>query len=104
MGQAFDPETLVIHQEVTPGNNPEDFKQRYDHGRSLQLQPTQLLFLSGSTYSPPLSLLKCLQFIGYLKLPISLSIKVSHYCMHIYVLEGNFGRHYTATLMLALWS
>jgi hypothetical protein len=27
MGQTSDPETLVIHQETTPGNNPEDFKQ-----------------------------------------------------------------------------
>jgi hypothetical protein len=37
MGQTSDPETLVIHQEMTPGNNPEDFKQHYDHGGSLQL-------------------------------------------------------------------
>jgi hypothetical protein len=28
MGQRSDPETLVIHQKVTPGNNPEDFKQQ----------------------------------------------------------------------------
>jgi hypothetical protein len=28
----------VKHQETTPGNNPEDFKQHYDHGGSLQLQ------------------------------------------------------------------
>jgi hypothetical protein len=28
MGQTSDPETLVIHQKVTPGNNPEDFKQQ----------------------------------------------------------------------------
>jgi hypothetical protein len=27
MGQTSDPETLVIHQETTPCNNPEDFKQ-----------------------------------------------------------------------------
>jgi hypothetical protein len=27
MGQRSDPETLVIHQKITPGNNPEDFKQ-----------------------------------------------------------------------------
>jgi hypothetical protein len=26
MGQTSDPETLVIHQKMTPGN-PEDFKQ-----------------------------------------------------------------------------
>jgi hypothetical protein len=26
MGQTSDPETLVIHQKMTPGNNPEDFK------------------------------------------------------------------------------
>ena len=38
MGQTSDPETLDIHQKVTPGNNPEDFKQHYDHGESLQLQ------------------------------------------------------------------
>jgi hypothetical protein len=38
MGQTSDPETLVIHQETTPGNNPEDCKQNYDHGGSLQLQ------------------------------------------------------------------
>jgi hypothetical protein len=25
MGQTSDPETLVIHQKMTPGNNPEDF-------------------------------------------------------------------------------
>jgi hypothetical protein len=29
MGQTSDPETLVIHQKkMTPGNNPEDFKQQ----------------------------------------------------------------------------
>ena len=33
MGQTSDPETLVIHQKMTPGNNPE----HYDHGGSLQL-------------------------------------------------------------------
>jgi hypothetical protein len=27
MGQRSDPETLVMHQKMTPGNNPEDFKQ-----------------------------------------------------------------------------
>jgi hypothetical protein len=27
MGQTSDPETLVIHQKITPGKNPEDFKQ-----------------------------------------------------------------------------
>jgi hypothetical protein len=32
-----DPETLVMHQKMTLGNNPEDFKQHYDHGGSLQL-------------------------------------------------------------------
>jgi hypothetical protein len=37
MGQTSDPETLVIHQKMTPGNNPEYFKQHYDHGGSLQL-------------------------------------------------------------------
>jgi hypothetical protein len=37
MGQTSDPETLVIHQKLTPGNNPKTFKQRYDHGGSLQL-------------------------------------------------------------------
>jgi hypothetical protein len=26
-GQTSDPETLVMHQTMTPGNNPEDFKQ-----------------------------------------------------------------------------
>jgi hypothetical protein len=36
MEQTSDPETLVIHQETTPGNNPEDFKQHHDHGGSLQ--------------------------------------------------------------------
>jgi hypothetical protein len=29
MGKASDPETLVIQQKVTPGYNPEDFKQQY---------------------------------------------------------------------------
>jgi hypothetical protein len=37
LGQTCDPETLDIHQETTTGNNPEDFKQHYDHGGSLQL-------------------------------------------------------------------
>jgi hypothetical protein len=37
MGQTSDPETLVIHQKMTPGNNPKDFKQHYDHGGSLQI-------------------------------------------------------------------
>jgi hypothetical protein len=27
MGQRSDPETLVIHQKLTPGNNPKNFKQ-----------------------------------------------------------------------------
>jgi hypothetical protein len=30
MGQKSDPETLVIHQKMTPGNNPEDFKQHFE--------------------------------------------------------------------------
>jgi hypothetical protein len=29
MGQTSDPETLVIHQKLTPGNNPNNFKQQY---------------------------------------------------------------------------
>jgi hypothetical protein len=37
MGQTSDPETLIIHQKVTPGNNPKYFKQHYDHSGSLQL-------------------------------------------------------------------
>jgi hypothetical protein len=37
MGQTSDPETSVMHQKVTPANNPEDFKQHYDRGGSLQL-------------------------------------------------------------------
>jgi hypothetical protein len=37
MGQTSDTETLVIHQKMMPGNNPEDFKQHYDHGGSFQL-------------------------------------------------------------------
>jgi hypothetical protein len=37
MGQTSDPETLVMHQKMTPGNNTEDFKQHYDHDGSLQL-------------------------------------------------------------------
>jgi hypothetical protein len=36
MGQTSDPEMLVIHQKLTPGNNPKKFKQHYDHGGSLQ--------------------------------------------------------------------
>jgi hypothetical protein len=28
MGQTSDPETLVIHQKLTPGNNPKNFKQK----------------------------------------------------------------------------
>jgi hypothetical protein len=38
MGQTSDPETLVIHQKLKPGNNPKNFKQHYDHGGSLQLR------------------------------------------------------------------
>jgi hypothetical protein len=38
MGQTSDALTLVIHQKVTPGNSPEDFKQHYDHGGCLQLR------------------------------------------------------------------
>jgi hypothetical protein len=42
MGQTSDPETFVIHQETTPGNNPEDFKQnfiffRHNMGMTAQL-------------------------------------------------------------------
>jgi hypothetical protein len=43
MGQTSDPETLVIHQNMKPGNNPEDFKQHYDNGGSLQLHNFILL-------------------------------------------------------------
>jgi hypothetical protein len=49
MGQTSDPETLVIHQKVTPGNNPEDFKQHYDHGGRLQLH---LLVVLTAIYFP----------------------------------------------------
>jgi hypothetical protein len=28
MGQTSDPEMLVIHENMTPGNNPDDFKQQ----------------------------------------------------------------------------
>jgi hypothetical protein len=37
MGQTSVPETLVIHQKLTPGYNPKTFKQHYEHGGSLQL-------------------------------------------------------------------
>jgi hypothetical protein len=37
MGQTSDHETLVIHQKMMPGNNPEDFQQHYDDGGSLKL-------------------------------------------------------------------
>jgi hypothetical protein len=45
MGKTSDPETLVIHQKVTLGYNPEDFKQHYDHGGSLQLH-IHILFIT----------------------------------------------------------
>jgi hypothetical protein len=45
MGQTSDPETLVIHQKTMPGNNPEDFMQHYDRGRSLQSHIIHLCFL-----------------------------------------------------------
>jgi hypothetical protein len=38
MRQTSDHKTLVIHQIMKPDNNPEDFKQHYDHGGSLQLR------------------------------------------------------------------
>jgi hypothetical protein len=41
MGQISAPETLVIHQKLTPGYNPKTFKQHYDHGGSLQLHNTK---------------------------------------------------------------
>jgi hypothetical protein len=44
MGQTSNPETLVIHQKMTPGNNPEDFKQIYDYGGSIQLHKTPSYF------------------------------------------------------------
>jgi hypothetical protein len=37
MGQTIDTETLVMNRKMTSGNNPENFKQHYDHGGSLQL-------------------------------------------------------------------
>jgi hypothetical protein len=40
MGQTSDADTLVINQKMMLGNNPEDFKERYDHGGSLQLHIT----------------------------------------------------------------
>jgi hypothetical protein len=42
MGQISVPETLVIHQKLTPGYNPKTFKQHYDHGGSLQPQTVKL--------------------------------------------------------------
>ena len=33
-----------MHQKMKPGNNPEDFKQHYDHGGSLQLHIPYVLF------------------------------------------------------------
>jgi hypothetical protein len=44
MGQTSDPETLVIHQQLMPGNNPKNFKQNYDHGGSLQLLNNSLVY------------------------------------------------------------
>jgi hypothetical protein len=44
IGQTSGGETLVIHQKMTPGNNPEDFKQHYDHGGSLQLHKEHLMW------------------------------------------------------------
>jgi hypothetical protein len=44
MGQTSDPETLVIHQKLTPDDNPKNFKQHYDHGGSLQLHIHSSLF------------------------------------------------------------
>jgi hypothetical protein len=43
MGRTSDPETLVIHQKLMPGNNPKNFNQHYDHGVSLRLQKVLLL-------------------------------------------------------------
>jgi hypothetical protein len=45
MGQTSDPETLVIHQKLTPDYNPKTFKQHYEHGGSLQLQHSSSLNL-----------------------------------------------------------
>jgi hypothetical protein len=52
MGQTSDPEMLVMHQKMTPGNNPEDFKQHYDHGGSLQLQKYSY-YLQTNFYEDP---------------------------------------------------
>jgi hypothetical protein len=49
LGQTSDPETLVIHQETTPGNNPEDFKQHYDHGGRLQLHIAKIVLYNCSS-------------------------------------------------------
>jgi hypothetical protein len=57
MGQTSDPETLVIHQKLTPGNNPKTFKQHYDHGGSLQLH-TMVLFVL--ILLVPLPILACI--------------------------------------------
>jgi hypothetical protein len=45
MGQTSVPETLVIHHKLTPGYNPNTFKQHYDNGESLQLQHSSSLIV-----------------------------------------------------------
>jgi hypothetical protein len=43
MGQTSDPETLVMHQKITPSNNPKDFKQQ----RVSCLPPSSDLYARG---------------------------------------------------------
>jgi hypothetical protein len=51
VGQTSDPKTLVIHQKMTPGNNPEDVKQHYDQEEAFNC--TQLHVSNFFKSAPP---------------------------------------------------
>jgi hypothetical protein len=74
MGQASVPETLVIHQKLTPVYNPKTFKEHYDHGGSLQLHSYVIVYKW-------LSLMAC-------------SVKGSH---HILLFEAIIFQHHIST-------
>jgi hypothetical protein len=44
LGQTSDPETLVMHPKMMPGNNPEDFKQRLKYMLQIIILPKFFFF------------------------------------------------------------
>jgi hypothetical protein len=58
--------------EWTPGNNPNNFKQHYDHGESLQLHKIRRInVMVVAQASPLVSTIKHVYSIGYMYTSVS---------------------------------